>query len=99
MHQEFHPGWCLEHQRVEDRTSWLGPVCPLCKARMYSRPPRGTCRSYWESQPVACSLTTREPMFVYTLVWTDFRIRTLHAPETDEDFRSQNRTSAVRMDR
>lgn len=38
--------------------------------------------SFWESQPVAYRLD-REPCFVYSLKWDDFRIRSLHLPEND----------------
>ncbi|MBI1345467.1 hypothetical protein GC163_04185 [bacterium] len=82
-------GWCLIHQRPEDQSSWLGPVCACCKQRLYTRPPQGTCLSFWESQPVAYALDG-EPCFAYTLMWEDFRIRTLHPAGTEFDVRSQN---------
>jgi hypothetical protein len=36
--------------------------------------------SFWESQPVAYTLE-REPCFAYSLLWEDYRIRSLHLPE------------------
>jgi len=39
--------------------------------------------SFWESQPVAYSLD-RKPLFAYTLMWDDFRIRSLHPPDDDD---------------
>lgn len=69
--------------------SLLGPVCACCKQRLYVDPPAGPCQTYWESQPAAYSLEG-EPCFIYTLVWDDFRIRTLHPPGTEFDLRSQN---------
>lgn len=83
------PAWCLTHQLPEDQASLIGPVCRHCKQRLYVSPPQGVCRSYWESQPEAFTLEG-EPCFVYTLVWDDFRIRTLHPPGTEFDVRSQN---------
>jgi|GEM_PF-5692650 len=82
-------GWCLTHQLPENQSSWLGPVCPGCKQWLYTRPPHGECRSFWESQPVAYALDG-EPCFVYTLLWDDFRIRTLHPAGTEFDIRSRN---------
>jgi hypothetical protein len=76
--------WCLEHQAVEDQMSPIGLVCPCCKHRLYVSPPQGRCRSFWESQPAARSMD-RQPRFVYTLIWDDFRIRSLHAPGVDTD--------------
>ena len=61
----------------------------LCKQRLYTRPPTGICRSFWESQPAAYSLDG-QPCFVYSLMWHDFRIRTLHPPGTEFDLRSRN---------
>ena len=81
--------FCLIHQAEEDQASPLGLVCPCCKQRLYVCPPRGRCRSYWESQPGSYSLD-RKPRFIYTLVWDDFQIRSLHPPESNEDSRSQN---------
>jgi hypothetical protein len=81
--------WCLTHQRPETDTALLGRVCAGCKQRLYLKPPRGECRSFWESQPAAYTLDGR-PCFVYRLAWDDFVIRTLHAPETEEDHRSAN---------
>lgn len=73
---------CLAHQLPEDQASSVGMVCPRCKQRLYVRPPQGRCMSFWESQPVAYSLDGR-PLFVYTLMWDDFRIRSLHLPDDD----------------
>ncbi len=69
--------------------SLIGPVCACCKQRLYVDPPHGTCRTYWESQPAAYTLDG-QPCFVYTLVWADFQIRTLHRPGTEFDIRSRN---------
>lgn len=88
----LHPNtaaWCLTHNLPEDQQSLIGPVCSCCKQHLYVSPPAGTCRSFWESQPAAYTLD-REPCFVYTLMWDDFRIRTLHPPGTEFDVRSRN---------
>ena len=69
--------FCLEHQRAEDRASSRGLVCVECHARLIEAPPQGVLCSYWESQPAAYTLNG-EPCWVYTLVWDDFRIRSLH---------------------
>ena len=79
---------CLEHQAVEDQMSPIGLVCPCCKHRLYVAPPSGRCRSFWESQPGAWSVD-RQPCFVYTLLWDDCRIRSLHAPGVEFDPRGQ----------
>ncbi|MDB5336206.1 MAG: hypothetical protein JWN70_1825 [Planctomycetaceae bacterium] len=68
---------CLEHQRPEDRPSSRGLVCAECHARLIAAPPQGAICSYWESQPAAYTLDG-EPCWVYSLVWSDFRIRSLH---------------------
>lgn len=81
--------WCLTHQLPEDQASPIGTVCQHCKQRLYVDRPQGSCRSFWESQPAAFALNG-EPCFVYTLVWDDFRIRTLHPAGTEFDIRSQN---------
>lgn len=81
--------WCLEHQADEDQMSPVGLVCPECKQRLYTRPPAGRMRTCWESQPAAWSLD-REPCFVYTLLWDDWRIRSLHAAGDEFDLRSLN---------
>lgn len=83
---------CLTHQLPEDQTSMIGLVCPRCKYRLYAEPPRGEYNGCWESQPVAYSLD-RRPCFVYTLMWNDYRIRSLHAVESEEDARSPLRTN------
>ena len=75
---------CLTHQLVEDQTSPVGPVCARCKERLYLRPPEGRCLRFWESQPAAYTLS-REPCFVHTVAWDDFRIRSLHPPEAPRD--------------
>lgn len=79
---------CLTHQLPEDQMSPVGLVCPHCKQRLYTAPPQGRCRAFWESQPMAYSLDG-EPCFVYTLLWDDFRIRSLHPPHATEDPRSR----------
>lgn len=38
--------------------------------------------SFWESQPVAFSLD-REPCFVYSLMWENYRIRSVHLPDQE----------------
>ncbi|MFN0199724.1 MAG: hypothetical protein ACKVT0_23465 [Planctomycetaceae bacterium] len=87
--------YCLTHFLPEDQTSTVGLVCPLCKRRLYTQPPRGKCRSFWESQPAAYS-PHREPCFVYTLMWDDFRIRSLHPPDDILEHRSPNRSPSAR---
>jgi hypothetical protein len=82
--------FCLTHQRIEDQMSPVGLVCDCCKKKIYTNPPQGNCMSFWESQPGAYSLN-REPCFIYTLIWDDFRIRSLHPPEATEDSRSINK--------
>jgi hypothetical protein len=76
--------FCLEHHAVEDQMSLLGFVCAQCKHRLYTRPPRGLCRSYWISQPGAYGLD-RAPCFVYVIQWDDFRIRSLHPAHSEID--------------
>lgn len=73
---------CLEHQRVENQATPIGMVCPDCKRRLYTNPPQGNLMSFWESQPVAYKLD-REPCFAYSLMWENFRIRSIHLPEND----------------
>lgn len=68
----------------------LGLVCPRCKHRLYAQPPQGGRRGCWESQPAAYSLKGK-PCFVYTLIWEDYRIRSLHPPDSTEDARSPYR--------
>jgi hypothetical protein len=79
---------CLSHQLPEDQTSPVGLVCSQCKQSLYANPPRGRCLSFWESQPAAYS-PEGEPCFVYTLMWDDFRIRSLHAPDSLDDPRGR----------
>lgn len=64
--------------------SKAGLVCPECKRRLYLDPPQGKCRTFWESQPVAYSLD-RKPCFVYSLMWDDYRIRSLHPADSETD--------------
>lgn len=80
---------CLEHQLPEDQASPVGLVCSLCKQRLYVQPPQGKGFSCWESQPGAYTLEG-DPCFVYTMVWTDFRIRSLHPAGVLIDTRSLN---------
>ena len=89
MDQHNRYTWCIAHQRTEDQATPWGLVCPDCKRRLYLAPPSGRCFSCWESQPVAFALDGR-PQFVYTLIWDDFRIRSLHAADSEIDLRSQN---------
>lgn len=77
LHNNETGTFCLEHQRPEDCPSPRGLVCRECQQRLQSAPPRGELRSFWESQPAAFTLG-RVPCWVYTLVWDDFRIRSLH---------------------
>lgn len=79
---------CLTHQMCEDQMSPVGLVCPQCKQRLYMDPPRGRCRSFWESQPGAYS-PEGQPCFIYSLMWDNFRIRSLHSPESHEDPRGR----------
>lgn len=44
--------------------------------------------AFWESQPVAYTLD-RQPCFAYTLVWENFRIRSLHPAESESDNRAE----------
>ena len=79
--------WCLEHQAAEDQMSPYGLVCPQCKRRLYTHPPVGPLRTFWESQPGAWTVD-RQPCFVYSLLWDDFRIRSLHPAGDAFDVRS-----------
>src|SRR5882724_9088166 len=81
--------WCLEHQAPEDQMSPAGLVCPECKQRLYTQPPIGPLRTFWESQPGAWTVD-REPCFVYSLLWDDYRIRSLHAVGEEFDVRSRH---------
>lgn len=72
---------CLEHQLPEDQPSPYGLICRECHARLRDDPPRGSCRGFWESQPV---LSHGEPCAVFALVWDNFQIRSLH-PSTALD--------------
>lgn len=71
--------WCLAHQLPEDQPSSVGLVCPECKRRLTGDPPRGRCLGFWETQP-ALRTGHEEPRPIFTLVWDDFRIRSLHPP-------------------
>ncbi len=64
----------------------LGLVCPDCKRTLYLSPPTGRCRSFWESQPGASHLDG-QPCWVYSLMWDDFRIRSLHPARVEHDVR------------
>jgi hypothetical protein len=77
---------CLTHQLEEDQATPLGMMCPCCKLRLYAIPPEGACRAFWESQPGAYTLN-RQPLWVFSLMWNDFRIRSLHVDGTLEDER------------
>lgn len=67
----------------------VGLVCAACKCRLYTQPPTGPLRTFWESQPGAWT-PDREPCFVYSLLWDDFRIRSLHPAGAEFDLRSLN---------
>ena len=97
--EHFFPEYtqCLTHQLPEDQCSPAGMVCPLCKQRIYISPPEGRSFSCWESQPGAYTLNG-EPCFVYTIVWEDFRIRSLHPAGVLIDPRSVNGAVIVDID-
>jgi len=97
--EHFFPEYtqCLAHQLPEDQSSPAGLVCPLCKQRMYVSPPTGRSFSCWESQPGAYTLEG-QPCFVYTIVWEDFRIRSLHPAGVLIDPRSVNGGVIVNID-
>jgi hypothetical protein len=89
MHSELlFPSRCLTHQLVEDQASMVGLVCRLCKEHLDALPPRGRPLRFWESQPAAFS-AAGEPCFVYTILWEDYRIRSLHPPHADDAARRQ----------
>ncbi|MBC7816940.1 MAG: hypothetical protein IAG10_08645 [Planctomycetaceae bacterium] len=73
---------CLVHQLPEDQPSPLGLICRECHARLRHDPPRGSCRGYWESQPV---INDGDPCSVFALVWDDFQIRSVHPTTAWED--------------
>ena len=52
---------------------------------------------FWESQPGAYDLN-RRPCFVYTLIWDDFRIRSLHPPDSETDPRGRPAQDAAEED-
>ncbi|QDU48875.1 hypothetical protein [Gimesia panareensis] len=81
MRNEHATTICLEHQAAETQATPHGTVCPRCKQRLYTNPPQGNLMSFWESQPVAFTLE-REPCFAYSLLWEDYRIRSLHLPDS-----------------
>lgn len=68
--------YCLHHQLPETGTSPAGPVCPRCKALVYTRPDTGKSAAYWESQPGAYTLD-RQPVFVYVRQINGISIRSL----------------------
>ena len=78
--------YCLNHQLPEDHATPLGLLCSECKQHLYTQSPEGRCRSFWESQPGAYTLDG-QPMFVYSIMWDDYRIRSLHPAGSDEDER------------
>ena len=73
---------CLEHQLPEDHPSSVGLICRKCHSRLLQDPPRGQCRGYWESQPI---ISDGDPCSVFTLVWDNFQIRSLHPTSAWED--------------
>ncbi|MFM9964028.1 MAG: hypothetical protein ACKV2Q_22725 [Planctomycetaceae bacterium] len=79
---------CLEHQLPEDCPSPIGLICRECYARWQHDPPRGPCRSFWESQPV---LSDGEPCSVFALVWDNFQIRSLHPSTALDDLEREAR--------
>ena len=79
---------CLAHQLPESQPSPLGLVCPICKHRMRVTPPTGKRMAFWESQPGAYFLNG-DPCFIFTLIWDDFRIRSLHPAGSDTDPRAR----------
>ncbi|QDV49276.1 hypothetical protein [Gimesia fumaroli] len=80
---------CLEHQCAEDQATPFGMVCPQCKRRLYTNPPQGNLMSFWESQPVAFTLD-REPCFAYSLMWEDYRVRSIHLPDQEATARESS---------
>ena len=68
--------FCLTHQLPETGTSPIGSVCPRCKKLLYTEPPSQENRAYWESQPAAYTLD-RRPIFVYTRLGDNYKIRSL----------------------
>ena len=86
---------CLTHQLPEDQASPFGLFCARCKHRLYTQPPRGRCSACWESQPEAYSLDG-QPLFVFTMIWEDYRIRSLHPPGSDVDPRGERLREAAR---
>lgn len=75
---------CLVHQMDETQPSPVGLVCPRCKHRLYAKPPKGDRRNFWESQPLAYTLDGK-PCFVYSLMWDDFRIRSLYIGDYEDE--------------
>ncbi len=73
---------CLEHHLPEDCPSSVGLICRECYAHLQQDPPRGPCRSFWESQPV---FSNGDSCSVFALVWDDFQIRSLHPTTAWED--------------
>lgn len=79
---------CLTHQLPEDQATPLGLVCRECCARLNESPPEGERRGFWESQPGAYA-TDGRPCWVFSLLWDDFRIRSLHPAEAAAPARSR----------
>jgi len=86
--------FCLAHQLPEDDSSPVGLVCARCRHQLRADPPRGNPLCCWESQPPVFGLDG-SPCFVYTLIWENFRIRSLHPAELQTDFRSHDVQSHV----
>jgi hypothetical protein len=80
--------FCLVHQLPEDQPSSLGLICGECKQRLQREEPHGRCLSFWESQPV---LNDGDPCGVFTLVWENFQIRSLHPATAWEDLEREAR--------
>lgn len=79
---------CLVHQLLEDQPSSLGLICRECKQRLQCEAPHGRCLSFWESQPV---LSNGDPCAVFTLVWENFQIRSLHPTTAWDDLEREAR--------
>jgi hypothetical protein len=85
---------CLTHQLPENQAVPMGLVCCLCKQQLSLNPSLGECRGYWESQPVAYSLSG-SPCFVYVLDWENYQIRSLHPEWATSDSRAWNWNSLI----
>ena len=75
---------CLNHRLPEDQPSAVGLVCCECKQHLIANPPRGRCVSFWEAQPAEFHIEG-ERCRVFTVAWDDFRIRSMHPPQTLDD--------------